>query len=85
MEHLVEFCQINQRRISQYFKKDMGMTIPAYINNRRLKEAAVLLQETDLSLGQISSLLHYSSQSYLGKLFLQEYGVTPLQFRSSSR
>lgn len=83
MEHLVDFCQLNQRSISQYFKKDMSMTIPVYINNRRLKEAAVLLQETDLSVGQISSLLQYSSQSYMGQLFLKKYGMTPLQYRSN--
>ena len=85
MENLVDFCQLNRRSISQYFVQDLGMTIPYYINQRRMKEAATLLIETNLSLGQFSHLLQYSGQSYLGKLFLQKYGMTPLQYRVSHR
>lgn len=85
IEQIVAFCQLSQRSLSRYFRQDTGMTILAYINQRRMKEAATLLQETDMSLGQISHLLQYSSQSYLGKLFLQEYDMTPLQYRATHR
>lgn len=85
MEDLGKFCQLHQRSISRYFKQDMKMTIPCYINRQRIKEAATLLVETDLSLSQISHLLQYSSQSYMGKLFLQIYGQTPLQYRASHK
>lgn len=85
IEQIVSFCQLSQRSLTRYFRQDTGTTIPSYINQRRMKEAATLLQETDMSLGQISHLLQYSSQSYLGKLFLQEYGITPLQYRAIHR
>lgn len=84
IEDLVGYCHLNRRSIAQYFKQDIGIGIPEYINRQRLEEAKYLLVGTKLSLSQISQLLQYSCQSYFGKLFLKYYGFTPMQYRNKN-
>lgn len=58
------------------------MSVNDYITLRRMKEAASLLRYTDKSLGEISSYLCFSSQSYFQNVFKKHYGITPLQYRN---
>ena len=81
---IADYCKLAPRSITRYFKRDIGVSIPEYINHRRLEEARYLLVSTTLSLSQISQLLCYSSQSYLGKLFLQTYGMPPSEYRKKN-
>ena len=66
----------------RHFKEETGMSVNDYITLRRMKEAASLLRYTDKSLGEISSYLCFSSQSYFQNVFKKHYGITPLQYRN---
>lgn len=50
----------------------------------KLEEAKSLLTYSDKSLGEISSYLSFSSQSYFQNVFKKKYGITPLQYRNRS-
>ncbi len=76
--------QMSQSTISSMFKKDTGFTIHEYIMIQKVRESAVLLQKTNLSISEISNLLCFSSQSHFTECFKKSFGLTPLQYRTNS-
>lgn len=63
------------------FQQELGTNIGAYITECRLREAKSLLHYTDKPLGEISSYLCFSSQSYFHNVFKRHTGLTPLEYR----
>ena len=54
------------------------------LNDYRLKKAAELLAQTDMQITQICLACGFSHISYFGKVFRQQYGLSPKQFRELS-
>lgn len=67
--------------LTKHFKRETGLTINQYVRYRRMDEAKRLLRYTKYSLGEISSLLGFSSQPYFATTFKKETGITPRQYR----
>ncbi len=80
-EELAEYSGVSARSLSARFRRELGVSIPAYIQGERLREAAYLLAASELSLSEISAYLQFSSQSYFTKRFREQFGCTPNQFR----
>ena len=70
--------------LSRKFNKEMGIKISDYINSERIKYATQLLKITDLPISEIAARLQYGNQSYFGRIFKQETGMTPAQYRKQS-
>lgn len=80
-EDLAEYSGVSVRSLSDRFRRELGMSIPAYILGERLREAAYLLAASELSLSEVSAYLQFSSQSYFTKCFREQFGCTPNQYR----
>ena len=78
---VVAFSGKSRAYLFQKFKQELGLTIGAYITECKLREARFLLRYTDKTLGEISSYLCFSSQSYFQNVFKRHNGVTPLEYR----
>ena len=85
MEELADHCGLCRRSLSLHFKQQMGMGIVEYIHRERIREAQFLLEQTELSLSQISACLNYSSQSYFTQLFRKYIGQTPEKYRTGHK
>lgn len=85
IEMLAELEHYNVSYYSQWFQQKMHMTPQQYLRLLRLKEAKLLLKETDYSLSYIAQAVGYSHQSYLTKLFKQSENITPLAYRINNR
>ena len=72
---------LNKKSLGEYMKRDTGMSIAAYILDRRLSEAAYLLKNSDMVIAAISELTQFSSQSHFTQRFKEKFGVPPLQYR----
>ena len=73
--------RINSTYLSTVFLAQTGLRFVDYINTVKLKRAAMLLLDTDLSVNEIAARLDYKDNSYFSKLFRSKYGVTPSLFR----
>ncbi|WP_157418004.1 helix-turn-helix domain-containing protein [Aequorivita capsosiphonis] len=62
-------------------KAATGKSANIYIRDIRLKEAARLIQETELSFAEISYQVGFNSASYFSKTFSKYYGITPGEFK----
>ncbi|MBR5095446.1 MAG: helix-turn-helix domain-containing protein [Oscillospiraceae bacterium] len=84
-EQLSQVCNLCRRSLSLRFRDEVGMSIPAYIHQEKIKEAKYLLRHTDYSLSEITSFLRYTSQSHFTRVFKQTVGKTPQQYRVGGR
>ena len=67
------------------FKKQYNITPIQYLLDKRLSEAATLLQTTNLSVTDITISVGFSSASQLAKAFKEKYGATPQQYRTMAK
>lgn len=75
-------AQVGMSRTKLYHKvKNItGQSIGDFIRSHRLRHAARLMTETELSLTDIMYNVGIQTQSYFSKAFKQEFGKTPTQF-----
>lgn len=76
---------LNTNILQNGFKTIYGMTVNEYIQNERLLTAKKLLSESELSISEITYKVGLNSKSYLSKIFMERFKLTPSQFRSGSK
>ncbi len=72
---------LNANKLQFGFKELLGKTVNLYIREKRLESARTLLLNTDYTLSTIASIVGYKSQSYLSKMFREEFGIIPSEYR----
>lgn len=65
------------------FKQSTGLTVMNYILKTRIISAKNMMENTDLTVGQISQRCGFSSQSYFCRVFKEDSGMTPLQYQKN--
>lgn len=63
------------------FKKEKGVSISNYILQKRVDEAKKLLCGSSLPINTVSLHIGYSNFSYFTKMFKENTGLTPLEYR----
>lgn len=69
--------------ISKIFKEQTGDSPINYLISIRLKKAASLLKNSNLSINEISSLVGYDNPYYFSKLFKKNYKISPKEYRDN--
>lgn len=67
------------------FKDSTGFTLVEYVNNVRIKEARLLLRNTDAKMGDIAERVGFESLTHFGRIFKELTGYTPLKYRHMQR
>lgn len=70
-------------KISKLIKKQTDMTFKELLQEKRLNKARQLLNETNLSVVEIISLVGYENSTYFYKIFKEKYGYTPKTYKES--
>lgn len=81
IESLAKQYHMNPTTLKAMFKACYGTSIAAHIREHRMKEAARLLRETDLSVAQIAAAVGYDSQSRFTAAFKAAYQALPKEYR----
>ena len=85
LDMLSEMVHVNKYYMVHSFTKEYGISPINYLISRRIEESKYLLSDTDHSLSQISHMLGFSSPSYFSQSFRRLEGMSPMEFRRSSR
>lgn len=68
--------------LSRKFKKEMGVSISAYIKYVRVERSKLMLVSTSMPIVQIAQHLHFASSSHFSETFRDVVGKTPQQYRN---
>ena len=63
------------------FKQYTGIAPSQYYLNLKIQRAKDMLRSTDVSIKEISYILHFDTPEYFTKLFKLKTGLAPSQFR----
>ncbi|MEF3307102.1 AraC family transcriptional regulator [Paenibacillus sp. GYB003] len=76
---------VSRMQLCQKFQAELGTTPIKYATALRLEKAKKLLAETNLTLDQISECCGYQNGFYLSRVFKNNCGMTPKQYRLEHR
>lgn len=83
VHYYADHLNVTPKYLSEIIKKNSGKTASDWINDVIILEAKVLLQNKDLTINQISDMLHFTNQSIFGRFFKTNTGISPLEFRKN--
>ena len=81
LETVAEIFGYNSSYLGKIFKENKGMSYRSFLDEVRVKEAARLLDETEMKVYEIASKVGYSSVDYFQIKFKKIKGVTPTEYR----
>jgi AraC-like DNA-binding protein len=76
---------INEAKLKEGFKELFGHSIHAYLLQLRLEKAKQLLQNSDLSVTDITYHIGYSHVTHFTTMFKKETKLTPTEWRKKYR
>ncbi len=85
LEHLSQIACMGATKLKRSFKLLHGCTVTAYIQSRRMAQAAHLLSATELSIAQVAHAVGYKSASRFAELFRKATGLLPTAYRRFAR
>ena len=81
IEALAKENHLNTSTLKAVFKAVYGQPIASHMKHHRMQEAARLLRETDLSIGDIAQQVGYENQSKFSNVFRDIFQVLPTEYR----
>lgn len=85
LDKLAVMMHMNKYYMAHIFSRYAGLSPIQYLLQKRIQEAKSLLESTNYSIAQVSSMLGFSSQSYFSQSFRKATGKTPIQYRNEHR
>ncbi len=85
IEGVAKATGVSRSKINEILKAEVGCTFTIYLNKLRLNEAARLLAEkAEANITEIVYVVGYKNISYFNKLFKEEFGCTPKEYKQKS-
>lgn len=82
IKELAAFFNYSENYLSKMLKEYTGETFSSLINSIQMKNAALFLEQTEMSIQQISQEVGCFDVSHFTKKFKKIYGVTPTIYRN---
>ncbi len=83
LEQLSASLNVSPFYLSKLFKEEKGANFISYVTALRMEKAKRLLLDDRLIIKEIASKVGYNDQNYFSKLFKQEFGLTPTEYREA--
>lgn len=83
LDFYAEHLGVTPKHLSRTVKSQTGFSAASWIERFMILEAKVLLKSTNLTVQQISDNLNFPTQSFFGKYFKKNVGVSPKTYRNS--
>jgi two-component system response regulator YesN len=80
---IAEHVYLNPSYLSKVYKLETGEGISDYLSRLKMEKAAHMLRTSQEKIYEIAAMVGYQKTSYFIKVFKENYGVTPQEFRDS--
>lgn len=77
---LAEHWGLSKPTIQRHFKMWFGKSVRQYINDKRMEKAVYLIENTNLNMSEISSLVGYRFPSVFSVAFKRYYHISPKEY-----
>ena len=85
LDQIAQQLNFNSSYLSKWFVKIVGETPSLYMINLRISKAKrLLLSVQELSVKQVGEMVGYADQNYFSRLFKQQTGLSPKQYRENA-
>lgn len=81
VDMLCDYVKYSRSYLSRLFNNELGVTIPEYINQVRVRHAKKLFEQTTLSVQEVSSSVGIIDSFYFSKTFKKLVGISPNQYK----
>ncbi len=83
LEEVADKLHISDEYLSTLFKKETGVTFSETIRGYRIERVKELLKTSRLKINEIAGLAGYSDAKYMSRVFKEEVGMSPNEYRKS--
>lgn len=81
LEEIAEYVGMSKYALCHYYKKNCGCSVMDQLKKIRIAKAKQLLNQVPLRAQEVGRMCGFDSTSYFCKLFREETGKTPLEYR----
>lgn len=81
VQKIADMLRMSHVYLGQVFKEQEGMTVVDCINETRLAQARLYLEQQQMTVAEIMEKVGFSNESYFYRLFKRRYGTTPKEYR----
>ena len=71
----------NPSYVSRLIKQETGENLTQILSKLRIKKAKHLLKTTNIKISEVAAAVGYSSQQYFNRIFTEQTGMSPTDFR----
>jgi len=81
LSDVAKYIHTNTAYLSRVFKQEMGIGVSEYMNRLRMEQAARLLRETNIKVGDVAEKVGVEDTRYFSSLFRRYAGTSPSLYR----
>jgi YesN/AraC family two-component response regulator len=85
LETTAEHIHVSKQYLARCFPQEMGITLVSYLNRYRVNQAKMLLEIEEKTVTDVALEVGFSSSSYFSRVFRQETGTSPSEYRQTLR
>lgn len=85
VQDIADRLNINRSYLSRLFRTITGISIQDYLLDYWIRQACILLKNSDLSIRTIAHSVSYMDALYFSRLFHRKKGMTPSEYRKHIR
>ncbi len=81
VETCARLCALSRHHFIRVFREQTGLSPYAYLTQVRMREAAQLLEDTQIPVSQVARRCGYEDELYFSRLFRKKTGMAPTKYR----
>lgn len=85
LEETAQKLCVSEEYLSSQFKKETGASFTETVRKYRIEKAKELLLYTNLKINQIADMVGYADPKYMSRVFREEVGVLPAEYRKDNK
>ncbi|MGH9356354.1 MAG: helix-turn-helix transcriptional regulator [Terriglobia bacterium] len=85
LHELAKSVNLSLSRTQHLFKRETGLSLGQYVKGLRMTKAKSLLENSFLSVKEITAQLGWTSESTFSRDFKACFGISPVKYRSQTK
>jgi len=81
LEDIAKICCLTPNYLCSLFREETGLTLHQYLFKIRMEKAKQFLENSDLSIKQVSYKVGYKDPNYFSRTFKKNTGLPPTRYR----